>query len=167
MIKMNDVTISRENLPVTIDRLQEFILIGKEQLKAHKAKIRAIEKLNMAIAAKQAALEDAQVVADILLDAEVKLGEMLEGIDRKYVGSIKGTNVPKQEKTLPPNIDKKQSHYAQQIAKTYARQASTIYLGGLDGFLSYFLRRSLMASKNRSVRVLLWSRARYFSLFII
>ena len=51
------------------------------------------------------------------MDAEVKLGEMLEGIDRKYVGSIKGTNVPKQEKTLPPNIDKKQSHYAQQLSK--------------------------------------------------
>jgi hypothetical protein len=37
---------------------------------------------------------------------------MLSAAERKYVGSVKGTNVPKQEKSLPPGIDKKQSHYA-------------------------------------------------------
>ena len=61
-------------------------------------------------------------MAELILDAEVRLGELLEGIDRKYkpptVGSKQGTdgNIPKQEKNLPPNIDKKQSYYAQQIA---------------------------------------------------
>jgi len=74
----------------------------------------------MAIAAKEAALEDAQVVADILLDAEVKLGEMLEGIDKsasKLKGKDRGSKGGTTKKTLPPNIDKKQSHHAQQLSK--------------------------------------------------
>jgi len=107
----------KENLPTTAEDLQKFILIGKESLKAQKAKIRAIEKANMALAAKEAALLDTQDIADILLDAEVKLGEMLEAIEPKYVGSIPGTHVPKQEKTLPSGITKKQSHEAQELAR--------------------------------------------------
>ena len=114
---MNDLTEYRDNLPATAEDLQKFILIGKESLKAQKAKIRAIEKANMAFAAKEAALQDTQDIADILLDAEVKLGEMLEEIKPKYVGSIPGTHVPKQEKTLPSGITKKESHEAQEIAK--------------------------------------------------
>jgi len=70
----------------------------------------------MAIAAKEAALEDAQVVADILLDAEVKLGEMLEGIPNKKSGARK-TGSKRGTRLLPSNIDKKQSHYAQQLSK--------------------------------------------------
>ena len=65
----------------------------------------------MAIAAKEAALEDAQTLAGILLDAEVKLGEMLDAIPNKAASSAKGT------RSLPPNIDKRQSHYAQQLSK--------------------------------------------------
>ena len=70
----------------------------------------------MAIAAKEAALEDAQVVADILLDAEVKLGEMLEGIPNKKSGARK-TGSKRGTRLLPSNIDKKQSHHAQQLSK--------------------------------------------------
>jgi hypothetical protein len=43
------------------------------------------------------------------LDAEVRLGEILEKMEPKYVGSLPGTNVPNREKTLPPDISKKQS----------------------------------------------------------
>jgi len=49
---------------------------------------------------------------------EVKLGEMLAAIQPEYapptVGSKKGTHgsVPKQKKTLPTNITKKESHFA-------------------------------------------------------
>lgn len=58
------------------------------------------------------------------MDAEAKLGEMLAAIERKYehVGSFNGTDVigdknpPKQKKTLPKNITKKESHFAQTIA---------------------------------------------------
>ena len=72
-------------------------------------------------AERQTGDEIAQQIAEIVLDAHVKLGEMLEKIERKYisptVGSGKGTdgNIPKQQKTLPPGIDKKQSHKAQRL----------------------------------------------------
>ena len=61
-------------------------------------------------------------MADILLDAEVRLGEILEAIEPKYNGSVvssgDGTHqVPKQEKSLPPDISKKQSHQAQTLSK--------------------------------------------------
>jgi len=61
--------------------------------------------------------QDTQDIADILLDAEVKLGEMLEKIDKsdsRLRGSTKGTTV---KSTLPSGITKKQSHEAQEIAR--------------------------------------------------
>ena len=50
--------------------------------------------------------------ADILLDAEVKLGEMLKKIDKKdsYTGFQKRNSV------LPEGVTKKQSHEAQEKA---------------------------------------------------
>jgi len=113
---MHDLIKSTEHLPTTFEDLQKFILIGKEALKAQKAKIRAIEKAEMAAAAMEAALQDTQDIADILLDAEVKLGEMLEKIEKqgktKEYGSSGGT-IP----TLPSGVTKKQSHEAQEIAR--------------------------------------------------
>jgi hypothetical protein len=113
-----------QSLPTTTEELHKFILIGKESLKAQKAKIRAIEKANMALAAKEAALQDTQDIAEILLDAEVRLGEMLAQIKPEYsISSSKGTNglpkgaAPRREKSLPPGINKKQSHEAQQLSR--------------------------------------------------
>jgi hypothetical protein len=37
--------LSTSKLPATIEELQTLILIGKEKLKAHQAKIRAIDKV--------------------------------------------------------------------------------------------------------------------------
>jgi len=83
-----------------------------------RAKIRAIEKLNMAIAAKEAALEDGRNIGEAVLWAKAKLGELLSttveprGIKQKG-GSTQRTTLP----TLPSGITKKQSHYYQQIHK--------------------------------------------------
>ena len=46
----------QDNLPATIEELNEFILIGTERLKVHRAKIRAIDKVGMAETARKAAL---------------------------------------------------------------------------------------------------------------
>ncbi len=62
------------------------------------------------------------MLAGALLDAEARLGELLKGIERKYVGSIEGTNVPKQERTLPEGITHKQSHYFQKLAENVRRR---------------------------------------------
>jgi hypothetical protein len=89
----NELIKTQGQLPVTLEGLHKYILIGKEKLKAHKAKIRAIEKVSEGHIAKQAALTDAQDVADALLDAEAKLGELLaeKPIEEKRASSAKGT----------------------------------------------------------------------------
>ena len=73
-------------------------------------------------AAKGAALQDAQVLANVLLDVEAKFGAMLAGMDKSasklsgspkgYRGSPEGTT-----KTIPPGITKKESHQAQTLAR--------------------------------------------------
>jgi len=110
---MNDLATSeRGQLPATLNALNQFIIIGKERLNAQKAKIRAIEKTNMAVEAKEAALSDAQDMADILLDAEVKLGEILENRPEEIRSSQGGTSKP-----LPPDISKRASHQAQTLSQ--------------------------------------------------
>jgi len=132
---MHDLTEYRENLPATPEDLQTFILIGKESLKAQKAKIRAIEKANMALAAKEAALLDTQDLAEILLDAEAKLGEMLGAANLSSRKRTEDGRLSGAENPLPPGITKKQSHEAQELfrhgwareqAKKKAREDGTV-----------------------------------------
>jgi len=70
-----------------------------------------IEKVNESYTAKEAALEDAQDMADVLLEAEAKLGKMLAEIEpkRKKESSTQRTSLP----YLPDGITKKESHRAQ------------------------------------------------------
>lgn len=107
---MNNLVFQKENLPQTVEGLNKWRIIGKELLKAHKAKVRAADKMELP-EAKEAALDDAQDMAEVLLDVEVRLGEFLEAIPRSYpLGS------PGQTKTLPMDIDKRTSHIAQTLA---------------------------------------------------
>ena len=112
---MNQLILKKNQLPIKTEDLFKFILVGKEKLRAQQAKIRAIDKVGMAHAAKEAALTDAQDIADILLDAEAKLGEMLESVPKKREkqGSSQRTSLP----SLPSGITKKDSHYAQELAR--------------------------------------------------
>jgi len=114
----NAITKSENNLPATLEELNTFILIGKQRLIAQKAKIKAIEQANLAVEAKEAALSDAQDMAEILLDAEVRLGEILEKMEPKRIkeSSTQGTSLP----SLPPDISKKQSHQAQTLSRNKA-----------------------------------------------
>lgn len=102
-----------ELLPDSIDKLQDFILIGKQKLIACKAEIKAIEDINLGKAVKDQKLSETQDLAIVLLMAEAKLGSLLPlpKFHRGNHGKIIG------EKTLPKGITKKQSHYAQQLAR--------------------------------------------------
>jgi len=68
-------------------------------------------------AAKRAALQDAQDVAALVLDAEMKLGEMRADITGgKPSGSPRGSQGGT-SKPLPPDITKKESHQAQTLVR--------------------------------------------------
>ena len=101
-------------LPVTADKLINFVIVGNEAIQSFKAKLRACNKSEVAYEAKKQALDDGRKISRLVMDAEDKLGELLENTVKqgktKEYGSIGGT-IP----SLPPGINKKESHYAQEI----------------------------------------------------
>ena len=74
--------IQNTNLPDTIGDLSKFILVGREKLTAVRAEIRAIDKLKLAEDVHAQKLEEAAMLAEALLDAEVRLGELIKKIPK-------------------------------------------------------------------------------------
>jgi len=77
------VPISNTNLPDTIGDLSKFILVGREKLTAVRAEIRAITKLKLAEEVHKQKKEEASMLAEAVLDAEVRLGELLKNLPKK------------------------------------------------------------------------------------
>ena len=71
-----DIVITSNNLPATLPELSRFVLVGREKLVAVRAEIRAIDKVGLAKEVRQQKLAEAQDIADAVLDAEVKVGEL-------------------------------------------------------------------------------------------
>jgi hypothetical protein len=83
---INELITQRQQLPQTLDGLAKFVLIGREKLTAVKAEIRAIEKLELAQEVRDQKREEAQWLSDALLDAEVKIGDLLREIPKSPGG---------------------------------------------------------------------------------
>lgn len=80
---MNDVTVYNANqLPATIEELSKFVLIGREKLVAVRAEIRAIDKVGLAQEVRAQKLAEAQDIAEAVLDAEVRIGELMREVPK-------------------------------------------------------------------------------------
>lgn len=79
---MKDLTIKQNNLPDTLEDLSNFVLVGREKLTAVRAEIRAIDKLQLAEDVREQKKEEAQMLAEALLDAEVRIGDLLKQIPK-------------------------------------------------------------------------------------
>lgn len=79
---MNDITVSKSNLPTNIDDLAKFALIGREKLVAVRAEIRAIEKVGLAQEVREQKLREAQDISEAVLDAEVRIGELMAKVPK-------------------------------------------------------------------------------------
>lgn len=79
---MKDLTIKQNNLPDTLEDLSNFVLVGREKLTAVRAEIRAIDKLQLAEDVREQKKEEAQMLAEALLDAEVRIGDLLKTIPK-------------------------------------------------------------------------------------
>ena len=77
---MNDITVTSSNLPTNIDDLAKFALVGREKLVAVRAEIRAIEKVGLAQGVREQKLREAQDISEAVLDAEVRIGELMAGV---------------------------------------------------------------------------------------
>lgn len=84
---MNDITVSKSNLPTNIDDLAKFALIGREKLVAVRAEIRAIEKVGLAQEVREQKLREAQEISEAVLDAEVRIGELMAKVPKATKGT--------------------------------------------------------------------------------
>ena len=79
---MPDITAYQENLPDNLQDLSAFVLVGREKLTAVRAEIRAIEKLELAEEVRQQKREEARMLGEALLDAEVRIGELTKRVPK-------------------------------------------------------------------------------------
>ena len=80
---MNELNLYAQQLPDNISELVDYVLIGREQLSAIRAKLRAIDKVGAAETIRKQTLISAQDLAEALLDAEIRLGELIAEIPEK------------------------------------------------------------------------------------
>ena len=72
----NEIQITARQLPDSIEDLSKFILIGRAKLTAVRDAIKRIKKIELAAEVHEQKLSEAQDIAEAVLDAETKLGEL-------------------------------------------------------------------------------------------
>lgn len=143
---MNSIAVSSNNLPGTLEDLSKFVLVGREQLVAVRAAIRAIDKVGVAQEVRKQKLKEAQEISEAVLDAEVRIGELMRTVPKatggdhgnQYTGGKKDTAVKfatKQSVIEQAGFTPKQVERFQQMAahpeavaraKAQAREAGDI-----------------------------------------
>lgn len=79
---MNDLATQAKQLPDNLADLAKFALIGREKLVAVRAEIRAIDKVGLAREVHDQKLEEAQEISEAVLDAEMRMGELLKNMEK-------------------------------------------------------------------------------------
>lgn len=80
---MNEVAIRPDyELPANIDDLSRFVLVGREKLVAVRAEIRAIDKVGLAKGVREQKLQEAQLISEAVLDAEVRIGQLMRDVPK-------------------------------------------------------------------------------------
>lgn len=83
---MNELTTQSAQLPETLPELAQYVLIGRDRLKAVRAAIDAISKVDVAKEVYQQKLLEAQEIAEVVTDAEVRMGELIKKIPKAAGG---------------------------------------------------------------------------------
>ncbi len=79
---MNEIVLEKQQLPTNLGDLSKFVLVGREKLTAVRAEIRAIDKVGLAEEVRKQKLQEAQAISEAVLDAEMKIGELMEQIPK-------------------------------------------------------------------------------------
>lgn len=80
---MSELSFVNEHLPANLEDLSRFVLIGREKLVAVRAEIRAIDKVGLAQEVREQKLAEAQEIAETVLDAEVRIGELMKQVPKE------------------------------------------------------------------------------------
>lgn len=110
---MNAVSTVERQLPDTLEGLARFVLIGREKLNAVRAEIRAIKAVELAAEVHEQKLNEAQEIAEAVLDAELKLGELTAKLEKasggdhgnQYTGGKINSVVENATKTKPEKLE--------------------------------------------------------------
>ncbi len=90
---MNEIAVMPSyEMPDTIEDLSKFVLIGREKLVAVRAEIRAIEKVGLAKSVRKQKLEEAQAISEAVLDAEVRIGQLMRELPQAKNNNPFGNN---------------------------------------------------------------------------
>jgi len=120
---MYDLTIRQNNLPDTLEDLVKFSLFGREKLVSVRAEIRAIDKLKLADDVRAKKIEEAQGVAEAVMDAEVRVGELLSAVPKATTNNPSGANQyqsGQKDTAVPLTTPKQQSREAVGITRKQA-----------------------------------------------
>lgn len=80
------LTTQNTQLPATMDDLAKFVLIGRDRMAAVRAEITAINRLGLAQEVREQKLAEAQQISEVVLDAEVKLGQLIAAMPKSVGG---------------------------------------------------------------------------------
>lgn len=120
---MNEIVTSTASLPANLEDLSRFVLVGRERLTAVRAEIRANRKIGTARAVLEQKLQEAQRIAEILIDAEVRLGELMRELPTAQGArtdlELRGTDAPKlkEDAVKEMGFSKDQGKAFEQMAK--------------------------------------------------
>lgn len=89
---MSELSFVNEHLPANLEDLSRFVLIGREKLVAVRAEIRAIDKVGLAQEVREQKLAEAQEIAETVLDAEVRIGELMAKVPKGSGGDRRSEN---------------------------------------------------------------------------
>ncbi len=110
-------------LPDRLQDLAQFVLIGRDKLAMVRAGIKALDKLDVAESVRRQKKEEAQMLAEALLDAEVRIGEILAAMPKAQPGpqkiSFSAETYPKETKEAAAKelgFDKNQVYRFQALA---------------------------------------------------
>lgn len=117
---MNQLVNYSQQLPDNLPDLSRFVLIGREKLNAVRAEIRAIKKVGLAQEVHQQKLQEAQEIAEAVLDAEVQIGKLTAAIPKaknQYDAIRNGADSTKSKVLKEAGINQDTSGRFERIAK--------------------------------------------------
>ena len=88
----DELTVTNGNLPANLEDLSKFVLVGREKLVAVRAAIRAIDKVGVAQEVRKQKLKEGQEIGEAVLDAEVRIGELMREVPKASGGDRRSEN---------------------------------------------------------------------------
>lgn len=121
---MDNLVTTATNLPSTIPELSRFVLVGRDKLQAVRAEIHAIEKVGLAREVREQKLQEAQEIAEVVTDAEVRIGELIKQIPKATKDNARKQISPHVDLIRPKSEVLKESGITQRQAEHFQIMAS-------------------------------------------